>query len=218
MKITKTQLVRIIRESLLVEVEMLKIMDNPYEDLSIYNRIVNYALTNDIKGALADPEVNTENLYSDLDAMRPHVNHVGDTSEQWFSEDAVVPDNWDGKAVFKFMEDLNVAWNKDQGKKDSTAIAADADKDWLEFLGDEWTSVITPDDLETMGWKEYKKYIRLSPPHSISHGMSEIHITNDDIASYAPGTKEEFVTFLTKRAGKNLKKRKIYRSPPPLYD
>ena len=43
MKITKRQLKRIIKESLLVETEMLKIMDNPYEDLDDFNRIANYA-------------------------------------------------------------------------------------------------------------------------------------------------------------------------------
>jgi len=48
--------------------------------------------------------------------------------------------------------------------------------------------------------------------------MGEIHVTNDAFLEDAPGTREEFVEFLTRRAGKNLKKRKIYRSPPPIYD
>ena len=38
MKVTRSQLRQIIKESLLVETEMLKIMDNPYEDLSAYNK------------------------------------------------------------------------------------------------------------------------------------------------------------------------------------
>ena len=218
MKITKRQLKRIIRESLLIETEMLKIMDNPYEDLSVFNRIANYALTDDIAGAMADPEVNTSELYWEIDEMRPWVNRVGDNSDDWFADDTVVPEGWDAGAVYNFMGDLENAWHKDQEQKDAAAIAADPDKDWLKFMGNEWTSTVTPDDLETLGWKEYKKYIRLSPPTSMSHAVGEIHIANQEIEDYAPGTREEFVEFLTKRAGKTLKKRKIYRSPPPLYD
>jgi hypothetical protein len=198
--------------------EMLKIMDNPYEDLSVYNRIANYALTNDIQGAMADPEVNTDELYWEIDEMRPWVKRVGDDSDDWFADDAVVPDGWNADKVYNFMGDLENAWHKDQEQKDAAAIAADPDKDWLKFMGNEWTSTVTPDDLETLGWKEYKKYIRLSPPASMSHAVGEIHIANQEIEDYAPGTREEFVEFLTKRAGKTLKKRKIYRSPPPLYD
>ena len=218
MKVTRSQLRQIIKESLLVETEMLKIMDNPYEDLSVYNRIANYALTNDIAGAMADPEVNTDELYWELDEMRGWINKVG-SDERAFTEDSVVPENWDADAVADFMEDLEVAWHADQEKKDRAAIAADTDKDWLEFMSDQFTALLTPNDLESLGWKEYKKYIRLSPPDSISHAVDEIHITNDDLSSsYSPGTREEFVEFLTNRAGKTLKKRKIHRSPPPLYD
>jgi hypothetical protein len=219
MKITKRQLKRIIRESLLVEVEMLKIMDNQYEDLSTFNRIANYALTNDIAGAIADPEVNTDELYWEIDEMRPWVDRVGDEDDHWFADDVVVPDGWDADTVYEFMGDLENAWHKDQAKKDHAAVAADPDKDWLKFMANEFQSVIVPNDLESLGWKEYKRYIRLSPPSSISHAVGEIHITNDDLSGgYSPGTREEFVEFLTSRAGKTLKKRKIYRSPPPLYD
>ena len=219
MKVTNRHLRKIIRESLLVETEMLKIMDNAYEDLSVFNRIANYALTDDIAGAMADPEVNTDELYWEIDEMRPWVNRVGDDSDNWFADDAVVPDGWDADAVYEFMGDLENAWHDDQAKKDHAAVAADPDKDWLKFMANEFTSTIVPNDLESLGWKEYKRYIRLSPPSSISHAVGEIHITNDDFSSgHSPGTREEFVDFLTKRGGKTLKKRKIYRSPPPLYD
>lgn len=219
MKITKSQLRKIIRETLLVETEMLKIMDNQHEDLSVYNRIANYALTNDIAGAMADPEVNTDELYWEIDDMRPWVNRVGDEDDHWFADDVVVPDGWNADAVYEFMGDLENAWHDDQAKKDHAAVAADPDQDWLKFMANEFTSVVTPNDLETLGWKEYKRYIRLSPPDALSHAMGEIHITNDDLSdSSSPGTREEFVEFLTNRAGKTLKKRKIYRSPPPYYD
>ena len=86
-------------------------------------------------------------------------------------------------------------------------------------MSGQFTAMVVPNDLESLGWKEYKRYVRLSPPESISHVMDEIHITDDDLSySGSPGTREEFVEFLTNRAGKKLKKRKIYRSPPPMYD
>ena len=218
MKITKKQLGKIIRESLLIEADMLKIISNPSSpETEVFNRIANYALTNDIAGAMADEEVNTDELYWELDEMRPWVSYVGG-DEQWMTDDAVVPDNWDADAVYDFMGDLESAWHNDQAKKDHAAVAADPDKDWLKFMANEFTSVVTPSDLETLGWKEYKRYIRLSPPASMSHAMGEIHIANQDIEQHGPGTRQDFVDFLTKRAGKTLKKRKIYRSPPPLYD
>jgi hypothetical protein len=150
--------------------------------------------------------------------MRGWIDKVG-SDERAFTDDAVVPEGWDADEVEGFMEDLEAAWHKDQAKKDHAAVAADPDKDWLKFMANEFTSTIVPNDLESLGWKEYKRYIRLSPPSSISHAVGEIHITDDDFSGgHSPGTREEFIEFLTNRAGKTLKKRKIYRSPPPLYD
>ena len=213
MKITKRQLRRIIKESPLIETEMLTIISNSYEDVDIFNRIANYALTNDIVGALADPEVNTSELYYDLDDMKPWVKRVGDV--KWMGEDAVTPEGWDPSAVRKFMYDLEDAWQDDKSKKDTAVIAADPDKAWLEIMAKAWGSSITPDDLETLGWKSYKKYIRLSPPQSISHGVDEVHVTNDDLA----GKRKGFEEFLTRRAGKTLNKRAAsLKSSPSMYD
>lgn len=99
------------------------------------------------------------------------------------------------------------AWTLEDAAIDA-AIAADPDKRWLEFLGLEFTGSITPEDLETLGWKEYKRYIRLSPPQSLSHGIGEIHIQNAEIENYAPGDREEFVDFLTRRVPKGALKRR----------
>ena len=218
MKITRRQLRKIIRESLLTEAEMLKIMHNPYEDLDTMNAIANYALTNDIQGALADPLIDIDNVYYDIDEMKGWVHKVGKDDEGYFSEDVVVPENWDLEAVYQFMDDLEDAAFKARQKRDRAATAGDADGAWIEFLGDEFISELAPDDLKSLGWKQYKRYIRLSPPHSISHAVDEIHVTPDRVSSAGPGTYEEFVDFLERRAGRTLKKRKIYRSPPPLYD
>ena len=52
--------------------------------------------------------------------------------------------------------------------------------------------------------------------YEYSYDAMNLHEVLDDKMKKL--TSEEFVEFLTKRAGKTLKKRKIYKSPPPLYD
>ena len=90
MKITKRHLRKIIKEELLREQgEMLKIIANPHSpETEIFNKIANYALNDDIQGALADPGVNTADLDFDIDSMRPWVKRVGGEG-QWMDEDAV---------------------------------------------------------------------------------------------------------------------------------
>ena len=107
-----------------------------------------------------------------------------------------------------------------EDKRMQAAIQGDPDVAWLRFLGNQWTSQIEPDDMKDIKWKEYKKYIRLKPPRSISHGTGEIEVTDYDLSfSGTPGSKADFIEFLERRAGGQLGKRKPYRrSPPPYYD
>ena len=217
MKITKRQLRRIIRESLLVEKKLQDIIVNQYEDVEDYNVLANYALANDIQGALADPII----------------KHYVDKNEMgWFADDAITwfemvgedesmpaPEGWDSDKAYKFLKDIESAAWKVYQKQEDAAIAADPDKEFLEFLGNEWTSSISPDDMKGIKWKEYKKYIRLKPPPSISHGVGEINVSKENIKGIYPGAYEDFMDFLTTRAAGQLGKRAPYRrSPPPIYD
>jgi len=110
MKITVKQLRRVIRRSILKE-GMLKIIANSYSpETEVYNRIANYAINNDIQGALADTEwVNTPELDMDLDGMHAWVSKVG-AGGDWMDDDVVVPENWDANLVEDFMYDLEDAW------------------------------------------------------------------------------------------------------------
>ena len=66
--------------------------------------------------------------------------HVGEEDEM------PAPEGWDRDKAFDFLKDLeNAAW-KVYSKQMDAAIAADPDKEFLEFLGNEWTSTISPDD------------------------------------------------------------------------
>ena len=219
MKITRKQLRKIIKESLLLEAEMLPIIVNEYEDVELYNILANYALNNDIQGALADPEI------------KPYVekNEVGWISDEaggWFEnvgeyDEMPAPEGWDRDAAYQFLNDLEDAAWKEYDKMAQAAIAGDPDKEFLEFLGNQWSSMIEPSDMEGIKWKEYKKYIRLKPPPSISHGVGEITVNRDDVEGYSnsPGTYEEFIEFMQRRAGGDAGRRPAYKkSPPPYYD
>jgi len=215
-KIKKSNLKKLIREALMQEAHQ-AIITNSYEDVEIYNILANYALANDIQGALADPEI------------KPYVekNEVGWISDEaggWFEkvgewEEMPAPEGWDRDKAYKFLTDLeNAAW-KVYDKQAKAAIAGDPDREFLEFLGNQWTSMIEPNDMEGIKWKEYKRYIRLKPPPSISHGVGEIHITREDTENLYPGAWEDFKDFLTTRAGGQLGRRApTRRSPPPVYD
>ena len=220
MKITKRQLRRIIKESLLVETEMQDIIVNSYEDVEIYNILANYALNNDIQGALADPEIKPY-------VEKNEVGWIADEAGGWFGsvgeyEDEggpSAPEGWDAQKAYKFLRDLEDAAWKVYDKQAQSAIAGDPDKEFLEFLGNRWTSMIEPSDMEDIKWKEYKKYIRLKPPRSISHGVGEINISKEDIKGIYSGAYEDFIDFLTTRAGGQLGRRApTRRSPPPIYD
>ena len=220
MKITRKQIRQIIKESLLVEGEMQDIIVNSYEDVEDYNILANYALANDIQGALADP------------AIKPYVEKnemgwVADEAGGWFEsvgeyEDdggPPPPEGWDAQKAYQFLRDLEDAAWKVYEKQAETAIAGDPDKEFLEFLGNQFTSMIEPNDLEGIKWKEYKKYIRLKPPPSISHGIGDISISKEDINSLYSGALEDFIDFLTTRTGGDAGRRKPYKkSPPPIYD
>ncbi len=220
MKITRKQLRKIIKESLLLEAEMLPIIVNEYEDVELYNILANYALNNDIEGALADPEI------------KPYVekNEVGWISDEaggWFEnvgqegyeDEMPAPEGWNRDAAYQFLTDLEDAAWKVYDKQATAAIAGDPDKEFLEFLGNQFTSMIEPNDMEGIKWKEYKKYVRLKPPPSISHGVGEISISKESINSLYSGAYEDFIDFLTTRAGGQLGRRAPYKkSPPPMYD
>jgi hypothetical protein len=217
MEMTERHLRKSIRASLLKEVKMQGIITNPYEDVEDYNIIANYALANDIDGALADP------------ALKPYVEKnemawIADEAIGWFEQvgkatDLPAPEGWDIDKAHQFLKDLEDAAWKVYDKQATAAISSDPDKEFLEFLGNQWSSMIEPNDMEGIKWKEYKKYIRLKPPPSISHGVGEIHITREDTETLYPGAWEDFKDFLATRAGGAAGNRKAYkRSPAPYYD
>lgn len=219
-QITEQRLRSLIRNSLVLKEAHQTIIQSPYEDVDDYNVLANYALTGDIAGALADP------------ALKPYVDKnemgwVADEAIGWFNRvgeegwEMPAPEGWDSKKAHKFLRDIEDAAYNEYSKAMKARISSDPDTAWLRFLGNAFTAGIEPDDMEDIKWKQYKKYIRIKPPRSISHGVGEISVNRDEVEGYSdsPGTYEDFIEFLERRAGGQLGRRAPYkRSPAPYYD
>jgi hypothetical protein len=215
MKITKQRLRKIIRESLLVETEMLKIIHNPYEDLDVINRVANYALADDLKGAIADPEVNYEHLDLDLDEMGTWVKRVGDGSSQWMSEDTVIPDNWDADVVYDFMEDLLDEWHTAQGQAADQKHNDAPDVREREIIGQALGyGYVLPDDLKSITFQVRKKG---GSPSNINV-EDDRSIGNISLSSITGTTPDKIIAALTGGGAKGRKKQKSIRHTPPMYD
>jgi hypothetical protein len=141
---------------------------------------------------------------------------------QLYLDDSEMADELEKAGVtWRDMRNIeSAAWPIERTRMQAS-ITSDPDASWLKFLGNQWTSQIEPDDMKDIKWKEYKRYIRLKPPRSISHGVGEIHVTKDDVEGYSnsPGTWDDFKDFLNRRASGQLGRRPpMHRSPPPVYD
>ena len=216
MKISRRQLRKIIKESLLLEAEMLPILVNPYEDLDTMNRVANYALTNDIQGALADEMVNYEDLDLDLDEMQGWVRHVGKDSDH-FSEEAVVPDNWDLDKVYKFMKDLENAWMKSQGEASDAEHTSAPNVKEREVIGGGLSyDYVLPKDLKGITYQVRRR----------SGQPSNINIEDaDTVGNISTGRAEDYgltlddiIAVLKAGGARERKKQKSVRPMPQMYD
>tara|TARA_A100001011_G_C14069135_1_gene739487 strand:- start:170 stop:841 length:672 start_codon:yes stop_codon:yes gene_type:complete len=223
MKIRKSHLRRLIREaikeSLLLESEMLPIMVNPYEDLDTMNRVANYALTNNIQGALADENVNYENLDMDLDAMNGWVQYVG-KDDGHFSQDAVVPDNWDLNKVYKFMRDLESAWMDQQGAASDSKHQSDPGVKEREVIGNALTmNYIDFDDIKKITYQIRRKGGKPSNINiEYNDGGIDFGNISADQVQRAGLSMADIEAILSSGGAKQRRKRAPVRHTPSMYD
>ena len=222
MKITRKQIRNILKEALLNEKrEMLPIMVNPYEDLETMNRVANYALDNDIEGALADEMVNYENLDMDLDEMRGWVTKVG-KNDGSYSEDAVVPDNWDLAKVQKFMNDLENAWYEKQGEAADAEHASEPSKGEREVIGSSLTmKYVTRDDIKRITYQIRRKGGKpsnINLEYKPEGGGSDFGNITADQAKRAGFDLQKIADVLYAYGGKEQKKSPSVKRTPPMYD
>jgi hypothetical protein len=225
MKISKRQLRRIIKEEILREQgEMLKIISNSHSpETEIFNKIANYALNNDIQGALADSDVNTDDLYYDLDDMRPWVKRVGG-EENWMGDDAVVPENWDAKAVYNFMDELENTWYDARMKKDKQELQSSPNRAELEAIGGN-QHMILDKDLEHLTYQPRKKGGKIvaimiednEGPDGFPMGNATFTMDEDWAKQYGT-TLDKVINVLDQAGSTHRKKQKSVKHTPPMYD
>ena len=196
-------------------------MVNPYEDLETMNRVANYALDNDIEGALADEMVNYENLDMDLDEMRGWVTKVG-KNDGSYSEDAVVPDNWDLAKVQKFMNDLENAWYEKQGEAADAEHASEPSKGEREVIGSSLTmKYVTKDDIKRITYQIRRKGGKpsnINLEYKPEGGGSDFGNITADQAKRAGFDLQKIADVLYAYGGKEQKKSPPVKRTPSMYD
>ena len=220
MRITKRQLRRIVRESLLREA-LLPLIASDYEDVGFFNRLANYALNNDIQGALADPDMQTEDGYLSIEEAR---GWFKDVAAEWEGPGGVPASmyGWDEDAAYKFLDKLEDAWYNDQRKRDASAHSAAPGSAEREVIGDVFTSgPILPRDIPYVNYQPHRSggavvALRLTDADG-RLGHMEVVMDEQDAQGFGT-TLQAVMDALEQGGAKLVKKRKPVKYTPPLYD
>ena len=218
MKLTRKSLKNIIKEALLAETKMIDIVVNKYdssaEDINI---LANYALRDDMQGALKDPELQ---YYIDkneagllVDDSYGWLKHVGDED----SYGMPAPEGWDLDKVYDFVkrfedEAYNVFINKEKG--DHANLPNKVER---ELIGNALTqSYVMPDEIKDIEFQIRRKggkpmNINIEDDNMVSNinheEVARLGLTLDDIAKV-----------LRDGGAKERKKQKPVKRTPPMYD
>jgi hypothetical protein len=210
LKISRLKLKRIIRESLLVEQAMIEFVrggdNNEFE-----NKLANYAHVGDIQGALADADINTENLDLDLDEFRGNMKYIEH------------PD-FDKQRTKEFIVALEDAWYDYTSKKGQQALASSPNKAELEAIGGGLHMVLDT-DLPYITYQPRRKGGKIvaimiednEGPNGFPMGNMSTVLRDDSVKGY--GTTLDKIMAVLDNGGANLrKKRKPVKSSTPYYD
>jgi len=218
MRVTKRQLKRIVRESLLKE-ELLPLITSDYEDVGFFNRLANYALTNDIQGALTEPDMQTEDGYLQIEDAREWFENV---AAEWEGPGGgPAPTEWDEDAAYKFLDKLEDAWYNDQRKRDAAAHSAAPNQKERKAVGSVFTAgPILPDDIPYINYQVHNRkgrvFLRLTDQ---DHRLGNMEVVMDEQDAQSSGTTLQAVMDALEQGGAKLvKKRKPIKYTPPLYD
>ena len=217
MKITRRHLRRIIRETLLVEnKKMIDIVTNSYEDVTDINVLANYALRDDMEGALKDPKLQyyiekNEAQYL-VDDARGWLHLVGDEKQM-----GPAPAGWNLNDVYDFIEEFEdeafrVFSQKEQGEHGSLPA-----KKEREIIGKALTmSYVMPDDIKNIEFQIRRtggkpKNINIEDDNMISN------ITAQEVERQGL-TLDDIANVLRDGGAKERKKQKPIKHTPPMYD
>jgi len=218
MKITESKLRQIIREALLIERrEMLDLVTSPYEDLTDINVLANYALNNDMQGALKDPVLRSyiekNQAQTLVDNSYEYLKYVGDTNQGFLP----APAGWNLDKVYDFVEKFeNEAFKSFSRQKGQSHDALPAKKE-REIIGKALTmSYVMPDDI-----KQIEFQIRRSggkPTNiNIENPTMMSNITAREVERQGL-TLDDIARVLRDGGAKESKKRPARDYTPPAYD
>lgn len=218
MKITESKLRQIVREALLIERrEMLDLVTSPYEDLTDINVLANYALNNDMQGALKDPVLRSyiekNQAQTLVDNSYEYLKYVGDTNQGFLP----APAGWNLDKVYDFVEKFeNEAFKSFSRQKGQSHDALPAKKE-REIIGKALTmSYVMPDDIKQIEFQIRRSggqptNINIENPSMVSNitarEVEKQGLTLDDIARV-----------LRDGGAKESKKRPARDYTPPAYD
>ena len=213
--IRESTLRKIIRSKLL-ETKMLDIVTNSYEDVEDINRLANYALNDDMQGALKDPELKyyiekNEAQYL-VDDSRGWLHLVGDEKQM-----GPAPQGWNLDAVYKFIEEFEDEAYKIFSQKEKGEHGSLPAKKEREIIGNALSmSYVMPDDIKTIEFQIRRK----------GGKPSNINIEDDNMVSNITAqeverqglTLDDIAKVLRDGGAKERKKQKPIKHTPPMYD
>ena len=220
MKITRNQLRRIIRESLLKE-QMLDIVTNPYEDVDDINILANYALRNDMQGALKDKELQ---YYIDkneaallVDDSMGWLKHVGDERYEM-----PAPEGWDLDKIYTFFSKFEDEAYKVYSKKAKAASAAAPNRAERKAIGRAFTyDDVSEDEIASITFQLRRRGGKVVNINMEDHDSRLGNMTtglSEEEATRLGTTLDKVEKTLRDGGAKERKKRKPIKYTPPIYD
>jgi hypothetical protein len=207
---TRHYLKKILKESVLVEQEMIEFVRGG-PDPELENKLANFAHAGDIKGALADPDINTEDLDLVLDEFRGNMKYIEH------------PD-FDKQKTKEFIADLEDAWYDATANKDQQELEASPDKHELKAIGG-GLNMILARDLEYLVYQPRKRggvivaldIEDVEGPQGFPMGNAQTTVSAEQAAQYNTSIMD-IMDVLDAGGAKLRKKNKPVKHTPPMYD
>jgi hypothetical protein len=220
MKISESKLRKIIRKVL--KEQMISIVRNDYEDVEDINILANYALRNDMQGALKDPDLQ---YYIDKNEMGYLVDdswgwlkHVGDEERH----NMPAPEGWDLKKVTQFFKDFENEAYSAYSKKSKTASDHAPNLPERTALGSAFTmGPLLPEDIQHITYQARRKGGKINWIMLEDDGGELGHMSTGIDASDAKQYQtdlDKIIKVLEDNGATGRKKRKPVKHTPPIYD
>ena len=213
---------KVIREALLREqAEMIDIVTNPYEDVDDINILANYALRDDMQGALKDKElqyyIDKNEAAGLVDESMGWLKHVGD--EQY---EMPAPEGWDLDKVYTFFSKFEDEAYKVYSKKAKAASAAAPNRAERKAIGLAFTyDDVGEDEIASITFQLRRKGGKVVNINMEDHDSRLGNMTtgiSEEEAKKLGTTLDKIEKTLRDGDAKERKKRKPVKRSTPYYD